>query len=382
MPNVSGYTDRIRLLEEVSKLIGKVTLLVGVVDAALPVGESKKFVLNEVRFVRGFRPLNLWRTARAALAVNDVDIFHDTSGNLILVFLLLFRRKLRPALITSFFALEKWRIENVWKRNGYSTIRLLLEPSTRNMYFGAFIQHIMALVSDRIVLQSAGLFGRLTEYIGIDEKKISALPNNVDCDFWRANSRKIGRARCFQMLYVGGLDHSRGVFAVLEALGKLKEEAWTVNLVLVVKQGIGGEGPINDFVARNSLGNCVEFVSGLSRREMLDTYNNSDVLVYQTINDGSPRVVLEALSCGLPVVASHHPGINVLDPGARFIKFTDYSDVDAIVRNVSELFRDNELRSDLSEVGQEEVRANFSSERVAKQYANFYQNMLSEQTCG
>ena len=99
--------DRIRLLEEVSKLIGKVTLLIGVVDAALPVDESESFILKEVRFVKGFRPLNLWRTALSAVAIKDVDILHDTSGNLILAFLILFRRKLRPLLITSFFALEK-----------------------------------------------------------------------------------------------------------------------------------------------------------------------------------------------------------------------------------------------------------------------------------
>ena len=102
------------------------------------------------------------------------------------------------------------------------------------------------------------------------------------------------------------------------------------------------------------------------------------MLIYQSMNEGSPRVVLEAMGCGLPVIASNHPGIVELDPGGEYISFTDYGDIDKIVNYILS-YRSNpdEFVSRL-EKGRRHVLENFSTEVIAEDYVRFYHSTARE----
>ncbi|SVC47756.1 uncharacterized protein METZ01_LOCUS300610, partial [marine metagenome] len=87
LPNASSYLDRIHMLNEVSELTGKVTLVLGRNDVPydFPKSDALKFV--DAKFVRGWRPLNLWRAAKTLSNVGPVDVIHDTFGNFFTPFL-------------------------------------------------------------------------------------------------------------------------------------------------------------------------------------------------------------------------------------------------------------------------------------------------------
>ena len=81
------------MLNEVSELTGKVTLLLGRNDIPNAFSKTNSLELIDVKFVRGWRLLNLWRTAKALSNVGHVDVIHDTFGNLLIPFLRAYKKK-------------------------------------------------------------------------------------------------------------------------------------------------------------------------------------------------------------------------------------------------------------------------------------------------
>ena len=81
------------MLNEVSELTGKVTLLLGRNDVPYDFPKSNALEFVDAQFVRGWRPINLWRTAKTLSKVGPVDVIHDTFGNFLMPFLRASRRR-------------------------------------------------------------------------------------------------------------------------------------------------------------------------------------------------------------------------------------------------------------------------------------------------
>ena len=71
---------------------------------------------------------------------------------------------------------------------------------------------------------------------------------------------------------------------------------------------IGGkgeeEGRLKSLVKKLNLTGIVNFTGGLSGSEIIKYYNAADVFCLPSMNEGLPNVIVEALLCGTPVVAS------------------------------------------------------------------------------
>jgi glycosyltransferase involved in cell wall biosynthesis len=80
-------------------------------------------------------------------------------------------------------------------------------------------------------------------------------------------------------------------------------------------------------------------------------------------SEGTPLAVLEALSCGLPVVSTRHAGIveAVQDGVSGFL--VDEGDVDGMAKYMLRLVREPGLAARMGVAGRRHVKANYSSEK-------------------
>jgi glycosyltransferase involved in cell wall biosynthesis len=366
---------------EVSNSLDHLTLLVGRKDVPVDTARYPNLRIVEVGFRRRLRPLNTWRASRLAakLIVEErLDVVHDTFGTL----LPLFRNKDRrpnTLFLTSLFILMGWRLRHVF--NEFSTMRLLSTKATANLFMGRWTERRIIAASDCVVLQAPGLIEDLVETTDVPRSRIRILTNSVDINFWCPPSHDtVHGAERYEprLLYVGGLDFSRGLFVLIEAMRRLKELGCPSRLRLV-----GGWGPFArekalELISRYGLQDSIEVIPFMGREALRDLYRESDVFVCQTINEGSPRVVLEALACGLPVIASHHPGIDVIDPHGDFIAFTQYGDVEGIANYVQDFMSNQTDRDNIAAEGRRKIEEVFSSEVVAKQYIELYDSLASK----
>ena len=375
LPNINSYLDRVNTLKALSCHGNKVTLILGSHDTNIDFQTSEDLKVINAKFISGQKPLNLLKAYRVVHRINKddpIDIVHDTFGNLILYFLLNFMKSKRPIFLTSFYALDRWRINEVWNSYGYNFFDLLKTSSNRRMLAGSFIQSILVKICDYVVLQAPGLISRFETYYLDQSSKIKLIPNSVDTDFWNSKNRiDFAKTEPVKLLYVGRFDFTSAFKEILLALKELKDK-FPTRLTIVGKAGSLDNGLVKKMIEEFDLCDHIDFKDSLDRKGILKIYQSNHILIYQTINDGSPRVVLEAISSGLPVIASHHPGIDVLDPKGEYISFTEFGNTSQIIDQVATMVNSKSMLEKASSNGRKNMIKGFGINKISQIYKQVY----------
>jgi teichuronic acid biosynthesis glycosyltransferase TuaC len=158
-----------------------------------------------------------------------------------------------------------------------------------------------------VVAVSRALKERLVA-LGVQPDRIEVLRNGVDLDLFRPLERErlrdeLGLKRK-TLLSVGNLLAFKGHGIVIEALSLLPD----CDLVIV------GEGPDRaafDALARErKLSDRVRFAGSISQEALRKYYAAADALVLASSREGWPNVLLEAMACGTPVIATDVGGVS------------------------------------------------------------------------
>ena len=161
-----------------------------------------------------------------------------------------------------------------------------------------------------VVTVSAALRDRLAAE-GVDAAKIHVVYNGIDRVLFRPLDRGAARRELGLdesgaiILYAGNLEPVKGLDLLIEAFGKLETASCELHII--------GDGPerrrLLDLARRLPAGKRVLFHGRLPHRLMGTWFNACDVFSLPSLAEGTPNVVLEALACRTPVVASDTGGI-------------------------------------------------------------------------
>lgn len=154
--------------------------------------------------------------------------------------------------------------------------------------------------------------------IGAAADRVHVIYNGVDSDRFAPGSRSEARTRLglpsqgLLLLYVGNLKSSKGCLDLLEAFPALLAEQPLARLVYV------GAGPCRDaLLERAAALGCSDSVSlagPVAHAALGDWFRAADLLCLPSHNEGVPNVILEAMACGVPVVATRVGGIPEVVP--------------------------------------------------------------------
>lgn len=142
-------------------------------------------------------------------------------------------------------------------------------------------------------------FGILKDYIA----ETTTLPTAVDNEKFVPNA-SLKRSEP-SLLFVASLmrgESYKGLNVLLEALAKVKQQIPDIHLTVV------GDGDMRaEYESRaRALGVAanVEFLGKLMGDDLVREYQKADIFVLPSANDSHPAVILEAMSCGLPVIST------------------------------------------------------------------------------
>jgi glycosyltransferase involved in cell wall biosynthesis len=152
--------------------------------------------------------------------------------------------------------------------------------------------------------------------LGVPASKVSVLRNGVDLELFNPDLRTEARAklglRGRTLLSVGHLIERKGHHLVIEALQSLP----ACTLVII---GEGAERQrLQALAAKHGVTDRVHLLGELPQPTLPDYYRAADVLVLASSREGWANVLLEAMACGTPVVATAIWGTPevVADPSA------------------------------------------------------------------
>jgi glycosyltransferase involved in cell wall biosynthesis len=154
--------------------------------------------------------------------------------------------------------------------------------------------------------------------IGAAADRVHVIYNGVDSDRFAPGSRSEARTRLGLspqgplLLYVGNLKSSKGCLDLLDAFPALLAKQPQARLIYV---GAGAcRDALQERVAALGCADRVSLAGPVAHAALGDWFRAADLLCLPSHNEGVPNVVLEAMACGIPVVATRVGGIPEVVP--------------------------------------------------------------------
>ncbi len=171
------------------------------------------------------------------------------------------------------------------------------------------INRILRPLTDSFIGNSTAVtdFIRDSHRVRTSDPRVVSIPNGLDPEVFHPVERAASdSSRPQRIIGVGRLVPSKRFDLAISVLAHLVK---VIDIELVV----AGDGPERNRLEALAEGLPVTFLGHLSdRRTLAETIRSSDVLVMPSASEGYPNAILEALACGLPVVASNVPGIRAV----------------------------------------------------------------------
>lgn len=207
--------------------------------------------------------------------------------------------------------------------------------------------------------------------------RVRIIPNGIDLEAFNLQARPDRAASPRQMLFVGRLERRKGFPVVLQAFARIAADFPEAGLTVV------GDGPDRAAVERlpASLSGRVVMRGPCRDADLLAEYSNAAVFIAPAIGSESFGIVLlEAMSAGLPIVASDIPGYReVVRDGMEAI-LVPPGDAAALAAAVSRILSEPDLAGELARRGRERARE-FSWESVASRIEAVYYEAAETANC-
>jgi glycosyltransferase involved in cell wall biosynthesis len=218
----------------------------------------------------------------------------------------------------------------------------------------------------------------------IPRSKLHVVPNGVDIRRFTPRDRdearaELGLGEAPLVVAVGRLNRQKGMHTAVRAVAALPPPA---RLVLV------GDGEERRHLAElaQSLGaeERVVFAGGRPPEEVASHLAAADVFVFPTERDeGAPMVLVEAMACGVPVVATAMDQIaEVIDEPSRNGFLVPPADVDATARVLERLLADPAEARRVGARGRERILAEYTLERMIERTVAVYELAIGDFASG
>lgn len=171
-----------------------------------------------------------------------------------------------------------------------------------------------------------------------------------------------------ELVTVGRLDPEKNPLLLVEAVAALNgEDGGRYSLTWV------GGGPMEQAIRERAeqlgVADRIDLVGFVPfGPELLDLYRRAHAFVHVSMTEGVPKVLVEALGCATPIVATDVGGVSDLLDGGRAGLLVPPADLDALVAAIRRISADSELRERLVVNGLEvarELTLETQSQRVA-----------------
>ncbi len=225
-------------------------------------------------------------------------------------------------------------------------------------------------LTDAVITCSDEVTNSIIEHLKVPKEKVYTILNGVDTDLFNPEIDTLSLKRELDIpeeskiiSCVTRLKKEKGIHTLLKSFQKITTQKPDIFLIIV------GSGNYQDELKKLSkklnIENKVKFVGEITHENLPQYYAFSDIFVLPTLaKEGLPWTVIEAMSCGKPVIASEIGGIpQMIKDGINGL-LVEPGNVKKLTEKISFLLDNKETREKLSKNAREFVVKNLSQEKM------------------
>ncbi|MFW9967512.1 MAG: N-acetyl-alpha-D-glucosaminyl L-malate synthase BshA [Candidatus Thorarchaeota archaeon] len=290
-----------------------------------------------------------------------------------------------PHAMSAYMAREIIGVPYVVTLHGSDVHTLGLDPA-----YQPVVKHTVEN-ADAVTAVSEFLKNKAHNELGI-EREIVVIPNFVDIRrFQHINgTRLMVESGCVSVRKgeeAKELDPESKILLHASNFRKVKRVTELIDVMRIVVDHfpkarliIAGDGPTRIEVERKieALDLCDNVHLLGVKSNMQEIMCSADVFLLNSTLEGMPLVLLEAMSCSLPVVTTPAGGIPELVRPGKDGLVTRGFEVDEFAQAIIEILEDDSLRSKIGKAGRKRVEESFSSDVIVSKYEAVFEQVISK----
>lgn len=254
----------------------------------------------------------------------------------------------------------------------FETTGLFVYESKAQVKISCILENQLLKRSDLITVVSKSVFKELEKEYNVEPERMRIVHNGVDDNLFYPleNNNNSESSENKYILFVGRLTYRKGLFDLIYSAKYIKKKYPNIRFIIV------GNGHLVDkikiMIKNLGLENNVIIKGFISKEELVRLYQNATIYVVPSHYEGLPTVLLEAMSCGLAVIATAISGnLDVIIPGENGILVPIKSPKE-LAYAISNLLENENLRIKLGKNARKTVEENYTWKIISNRIMGFY----------
>lgn len=197
------------------------------------------------------------------------------------------------------------------------------------------------------------------------QKEIRVIYNGIDHNLFHPATNKRKDQKTIKVLYSGNLSRRKGSNLLADIADKLDD-----GIEILYTQGLRTKNHLPPSSRLQNLGN-------VPYSAMPTIYQNADILLFPTVREGFGLAAAEAMACGLPVVATDCSSLPELIVNGKGGYLCELGNVQEFTDRINTLAASPALRREMGEYNRARVEKKFTLDRMAKQYKDLFEQVMS-----
>ncbi len=225
--------------------------------------------------------------------------------------------------------------------------------------------------ADALVAVSNGL--REHAYDTTSNVPITVIPNAIELSVFTPPLNR-GHEGPVRLLFVGRFNAFKNVETLLEAVRLLRDKGIDNFELQLIGEG-ERRSNLERLTAEKELTRHVRFLGWIDRDTIVTRYRQADLFVTATTWEGMPNTVLEAMACGLPVVATRASGLEELVQEGVNGYLVSINDPASLAERLADLVNNPYERQRMGKESRKIAEREFAWEHITEQYVEIYERI-------
>jgi glycosyltransferase involved in cell wall biosynthesis len=201
----------------------------------------------------------------------------------------------------------------------------------------------------------------LSAYVGVGQAKIESKSDKP----------------LLHVLYLGHIGREKGSFDLVGAAKKVLEQDPRVVFQLVGQEQVNGDiEQLHAEIGAAGLDRLIHILPAVTGEEKIGLFRSADIFVYPSHHEGMPMAVIEAMACGLPIIATQVGGLpDLVDPGVNGL-LVPAGEPDQLAIAIEQLVNHPQMRDSMEKESLRLAQEDFDIERLVVRLMAIYQALL------